>query len=250
VPTPSGGRFLYRSDMIQRKTYWNHERYTRQWHGQQYAGYPIIFQDGRIQGGVYHRGLPEESITIDPESDKQIYRQLEYGALEEALGRGAMNRKNVIQAIFKVVGQSLVYSKKGVQETLQREADMRGQDVLPRGSIVDLSAHLRAGTGVCRHQALACAWLLERFIARGELGGMPSVDNNEILSPSRNMDGHVWARHTEPCVDPHISVSILDVAQGYQGPLVGSGENAQWNYYRPDEMHLPGNTLDPALVQT
>lgn len=187
---------------------------------------------------------------MDPENDPALYRRLENDTLRAALELGYLNRRNVLRAVFETVTQRLSYSKSGVQETLRREAVMRGQTSLPRGSLVDLSVHLRASQGVCRHQALACGWLMQRFIAWGELSPVFSIDNNEIVSPQRELEGHVWARHTEPGLEPSVGVTILDVAQNFRGSLGDSFESATWNYGRPDELYLPSNTLDPALIQS
>jgi hypothetical protein len=118
------------------------------------------------------------------------------------------------------------YSQKGARQ-------IRLEHELASCQEIELGAFMRAGVGVCRHQALVCAAVLEDFKDAGYLDGHISVDRNERWNPDDEKDkgGHAWVRYTTPKGTPY----ILDVAQNYFGTLEDSTEAARWNYLRPEE---------------
>lgn len=221
--------------MLAAETHWNRERYIKEWYGTVYRGYPIIFRDDKIQGGVYKSYL-DVAITVDPSRDAQTYASLEVATVGEVFKRGRISRQNIISSIFDVVSHTMVYSEEVTKAVDQKK---RADDT------TDLSDYLREKAGVCRHQALACAWLMERFIESGDLDGRISVDANEILMADKHICGHAWARYAEST--DAASVTILDVAHNYLGPLVS--DETTWNYSRPEEWDSPGNDLPLELLK-
>jgi hypothetical protein len=88
---------------------------------------------------------------------------------------------------------------------------------------VTLGVFIEAGVGLCRHQNLACAAIIERLIDEDILRGTVSIDRN-----SSDEGGHAWCRYT----DPSGEVIILDVTQEYFGNIYGEHH---WDYRRPEE---------------
>jgi hypothetical protein len=72
-----------------------------------------------------------------------------------------------------------------------------------------LSVFVRRGFGVCRHQGLLAAYLLERLVDDGILQGHAGVERNELPDAG---GGHAWAIfHTS-----NESI-VVDPAMGFLG---------------------------------
>ena len=142
--------------------------------------------------------------------------------------RGGNYKGQSLQAVFDFVKQELPYSQEIVD-------DIEAGVIKRNGTIVDqkvgLKLYLEERGGVCRHQALFCAYLLERLCDEGFLYGKVSVDRNII--PGRG--GHAWCRYTNSAGE----VYILDVAQKFAGSLLSSiDDRRRWYYERPEEARL------------
>ena len=94
---------------------------------------------------------------------------------------------------------------------------------------IGLNRYLKSHAGVCRHQALLAAYLLEKLVDDGYLGGKVSVDRNVILG----LGGHAWVRYTTSWG----KVVILDIAQNCFGSLDKlKKEGTHWFYERPEDL--------------
>lgn len=194
--------------------------------GQTYKGRPIICKDSPINGGVWAVGqagvVIEEALVVDDRepSSRKPYDKLYRRAVQLASDKAGFHPHLALAATYKAVGEAITYSRSGLDQLLRqlaREPGTKGDHAegLRPGTKVDLSWFLLGGVGICRHQALAAAYVLERMIGNRMISGTVSADRSvRWMGPSGS--GHAWARYTPgPGEDP----VIIDVAEGYLGTL-------------------------------
>lgn len=202
---------------------WNYTRSARDVFGPEYGGRLLISRDMPVRGGVYFGAYGGEAIVVDPQKYPEAYHHYYGLAATRASVDGVIKKGNILQAVFDTVKVEIQYSRPGVERLTAN---------IPDGGKIELSSFMKAGVGVCRHQALACAALLERFQDEGHIGGTTSVDRSTTWNPRKDRhDGHAWTRYTPRSGQ----VVILDVAQDYFGFLEDVDPAEQWNYLRPEE---------------
>jgi hypothetical protein len=221
-----------------------HDKYPASWmyteamrheHGDMYLDRPLITRDSPINGGVYYGTYGGEAIVVDPENYPEQYDRYYKKATELASVDGRISRPDILNAVFDTVASEMTYSQDGVDDMLAAIATQRGLTDYPDGAKIELGAFMQKGVGVCRHQALVCAVMLEKFKKDGLIRGEISVDRNMQWNPRRaKHDGHAWARYTAQSGN----VIILDVAQEYFGRLEDTRDKDYWNYLRPNEQEI------------
>lgn len=190
------------------------ERYTKENGSPYYQGHLLIGRDTPIIGGAYFGCYGGEAIVVDPNSKPAVYSAWEQAVEDEATVKGKLDKNYVLHAIFNTVKDKMRYSKPNVENLLGRIAHEQGEESFVDGTKVDLSVFMNSGIGVCRHQALACGFLLERFVEREALTGQPRVLRNQMHSPDPSRTGgHAWAQYTTSGGQE----VVLDVAQDYIG---------------------------------
>ncbi len=199
-------------------------------HGETYLGRQIIRRDMDVRGGVFYGKFREssEAIVVDTDEYPDIYWDYFKDACDRARDdeSGEVIRSNVLGAVFDTVQANMRYSTKGVSNIRRAFGREDGHEI-------DLGVFMEVGVGVCRHQALACAALLEDFKEAGYLRGQVSLERSHRWDPDNDKDrgGHAWVRYTTYNGNPY----ILDVAQNYFGSVEDSTEEARWNYLRHEE---------------
>lgn len=190
-----------------------------------YGGRPLIGRDTVIHGGVYYGIYGGEAIVVDPANDPDIYSNW-MSAAADLIGGPVSDERAALRAVFKTVSDRMTYSENGVQATLEKVAQLSAGRESRDGDKVDLSVFMHEGVGVCRHQALACGFILEAFSSEGILRGETRVLRNAIKSPDpRIYGGHAWTQYTTPS---GFNI-VLDVAQNYIGSPDNSAETP-WRY--------------------
>ena len=189
-----------------------------------------------------------ESIVVDSKKYPEAFNKLQASyekTLHEITGgkKRRMTEEAKLKAIFETVSKAMGYdldyvNKLEAHVAKQPKADMRK---------VSLSAYLEEGKGVCRHMALAVAWLGGELARTGELSGAMTTGANVR---DKDNSGHEWARYT--AADG--SVYIIDPAQEHFGKLEDYIDDKEvWEYFRPGERQkyeaLKGKgDIDPAHV--
>jgi hypothetical protein len=205
----------------------------RQEVGDWWEGRPLIGQDTDINHGVYAGTYSGEGITVDIQAYPEEYQMLEdkvESKLAEMseLGVGLPRNELLLQAIFETVKETYTYSEKGVNRIIE-EYGASNPDIHRK---IPLNAYIKEGIGVCRHQALTQAVLIEKYIHAGELRGKVSVERSAQYNPQNELEGHAWVRYTNSAGQ----VYIADTVQDYFGILTDrSLDGAGWNYLRPEE---------------
>ncbi len=197
-----------------------------------WQGRDIIGRDRPINRGVYLGGREREAIVVDDQKQQalnDVYQDfLSRRQAKEA--QGIPFKQGVLDEAYNLTREVMPYSDTAVSELT------RG---LKPDQKVALESFIGKG-GVCRHQALLCAYLLERLAKEGKVAGHVSIDRNFV--PGRG--GHAWVRYTNSAGE----VFIIDPAQQFIGKIEQTGKNA-WFYERPKPQQTKG-TLGGKLVDS
>ncbi len=190
-----------------------------------FFGKHIIGRDTKINGGVYFTRPTNEVIVVDDTEDTElirIYTKL-FSQLREIRKETSLTTSILLTTIWNFVIAEMPYSSARVAQIITRASEQHD----PR---VSLSRYL--GGGVCRHQGLLVAYLLEKLITEHKIKGKKvSVDRNHTKD-----NGHAWARYTSSSG----AVWIIDPAKKYIGTLKNAKEDENlWPYARPED----GNTF-------
>lgn len=223
--------------------------------------YGETYVDGRVTIGrdtIINRERPGidirswrvdgESIVVDSKKYPEAFDKLQSSyekTLNEITGgkKRRITEEAKLKAVFETVNKAMDYDLDYVNRL---EADVAKQ---PKADMrkVALNAYLEEGKGVCRHMALAVAWLGGELARTGELSGTMTTGANVR---SKDNSGHEWARYTSA----DGSVYIIDPAQKHFGKLEDYIDDKKvWEYFRPGERQkyeaLKGQgKIDPADV--
>ncbi|NYZ80054.1 hypothetical protein H0N95_02270 [Candidatus Micrarchaeota archaeon] len=147
--------------------------------GDYYLGRKVIGRDTGINKGVYIGNGAREAIVVDRKYGA-IDRLFEK-AKQRATVNGVVDESRVPQAVFDTVKEAMpIQSREEVQKIIdEKKVGQEGK--------IALDIFIDRGVGVCRHDSLACAAVLEVFKEKGMIHGTPHVE--------RNIDergGHGW----------------------------------------------------------
>jgi len=197
---------------------WNKTHFMKQRLGidEFYQGRHIIHRDSKIDGGVYLGQGQREAIVVDSEKYPRL-RELYGEAKKKATENGSIKKDKILEAVYETVKEAMPIQDNDAVEKIIDEYSVRNDGK------ISLDVFLEEGVGVCRHDALACAALLELFGKDGITRGKASVDRN-----STNLGGHAWCRYKNSGNE----IYILDVAQDYIGKLEDA---SNWEYQRPED---------------
>lgn len=183
-----------------------------------YQGRPVIHRDSEVDGGVYLGQGQREAIVVDSKKYpmlNELYRE----AKEMATVNGVVQKDKVLSAVYKTVEEHLKPNERAVDLLLIKYG-------VENDGKVSLDTFIKEKVGICRHDALASAALLEHFKKDGYISGKASVDRN-----ATNAGGHAWCRYTNSAGE----IFILDVAQKFLGKLKDAKGQNRWEYERPEE---------------
>lgn len=212
----------------------------------------ILGRDLRINDSVYIGEGDREAIVIDDKKDASLRNA--YAEFIETRRQEAVDQANSRKNIFKKAFDALLNRKKDIRLTKEEFTDgiidsvfnyvkralpydkeiiaklekLSKQEGRSRSRKICLGEYLDESAGVCRHQALLAAYILEKLIKDGYLSGKVSVDRNKV----KGEGGHAWARYT----DADNETFIIDSAQDYCGRLADAKEG-RWKYARPEDGH-------------
>jgi len=200
--------------------------YIAEFEGNQYV-IPIIRRDSPIVGGVCMGASEREAFYVAHVSG--AINGMKENVRKRASYDGMLRRSKILRSIFEEVKESLPYDSGKVDQIVRNKG-------VENDGLISIGEFIRGKAGVCRHQAVASAALMEHFgkycTDNNRLRGKPSVDRNGFGGSA-----HTWARYTSY----NGSVIILDVAQDFISILNESTKNAieegkLWNYNRPDDI--------------
>jgi hypothetical protein len=169
-----------------------------------------------IQNGVYLGGSAREAIVVDGDSEAleyaydKLYARIIPDNPEQHLLR---NTPAILNTVEEVVQSLMDYEPDRTEELSQAHA----QDQL-----INLSTYVEAGVGVCRHQGLLAAYLLERLVLDGVLDGTVAIERNTIPDGGGT---HAWATFAEGN-----ELYVVDPAQGFTGTKAQARTQERWPY--------------------
>lgn len=191
----------------------------------EFQGRTIISRDTSINDGVYMVGGTGEAIVVDDQKQpelEEVYQDLLQKSQERAQREGTGIRRGILSEVLEIVKEAIPYDQAKIDQLHQSLGVRTGQKIA-------LGAYISQKGGVCRHQALLAAYLLERLGKEGYVNGKVSVDRN-FLADGR---GHAWVRYT----NSFGKIFIIDPAQNYIGRLnqVDEASGLRWFYKRPED---------------
>lgn len=203
--------------------------------GKRFGGRIPIGRDTTIDGGDAYVDIRSwvaggEAIVVDSKKYPTEFQKMigDYNTAHAELVRQGMGGEEAkLKAIFDTVSNTMEYDMDYVNnmEDFARSPASRAGNQRK----VTLNSYLKDGKGVCRHMALAVAWLGGELARHGVVSGSMTAEVNQR---SKDNAAHEWARYT--ATDG--TVYILDPAQKYFGTLAESlNRERTWEYFRPGE---------------
>ena len=187
-----------------------------------FQGRHIICRDSPVDKGVYLGGGQREAVVVDSEKYPAL-KALYNKAKQKATLIGVVQKDLILDSVYETVSEAMSGSEADVE-------DFIFQLNIAKDKKVTLDMFIEQGIGLCRHQALACAAILELFKKDGIIRGRASVDRNYV----ENWGSHSWCRYTNSLG----YIYILDAALkniGLIDDVSGPPEKGKWPYKRPGE---------------
>jgi hypothetical protein len=200
-----------------------------------FSGRHIIGEGTSINEGISLGGSAREAIVVEGSKqpalrrtyDRALRRVYDVARTFDANARyyedndiycGVQQR--VLAPVYQTVLQVMPYSSATVDRlTIGYENDRK----------ISLGRFVEEAGGVCRHQGLLAAYILERMQDEGELS-----DNDRVESDRNDVNGsaHAWARFTSS----DGTVYVVDPAQRFFGSIQDAQAYGRWPYARPGDL--------------
>jgi hypothetical protein len=190
----------------------------------------LIGREESVLGGIYAGSYGGEAIVVDYDRDPLFYDSIADQVVARATrADGSIDKSELLDGVYEVVSELLPYSKEAVDNVNEKYNIKDYQKI-------SLSVYVDEKAGVCRHQALLVATVLEILKNRGVTRGAASIERSIQWPEEGDPEGHAWVRYTNGSGE----VFIIDVAQNYIGTLEESQSREMgWNYLRPEEAKDP-----------
>lgn len=192
-----------------------------------FAGFPIMGSDTAINGYISVGEKEREAIVVDERNDEQLREATDqfFKFLKEQAEKNTCSEKEIALGCVYVFLQRVFPKKENLDSQLSEFINTYGDQSDP---VIYLGRFIQVHIGVCRHMAIFGAFLIEKMVSKGILGGRVSVDRNAISL----VGGHAWIRYTSK----QGSVCIIDATKKFIGTLEQSVKEQKWVYLRPEEM--------------
>lgn len=177
--------------------------------------YPVLGRNSeKINGGVYPGGSNREILVVD-DQDETIRES--YNELKSRLDQFFKNKKNrhekdILRKVYAYVEEKMPFDEDRVNMIT----------AFKENQLNSLGVFIRMKAGVCRHQALFIAYLLEKLKEENYLKGNFSMERNSI----KQVGAHVWIRYTRRDGLEY----ILDTALRFFGTKKEAKKKGAWKY--------------------
>lgn len=198
----------------------------------------IIGYDTPIYQGVYVGAGEREVIVVD---DTEAPRMQQ--AYDLALAK-SRELNDVVGGTYQTVLALMRYDDELVAQDVEefRNKKVNLNYFLQGGRIARSTGQTQEqGYGVCRHQALLAAYILEKMTREGAIRGSARIDRNTI----KGRGGHAWAVFRTPDGREY----IIDPAQEYAGPIEAAPTDG-WKYARPTDYNVNDDTVELTRPRT
>lgn len=122
--------------------------------------------------------------------------------------------RQVLQMVNKFTQTKMDYNLRRTEKLSRPHFNNHG--------IITLSEYVREGVGVCRHQCLLAALILEELVDQQKLWGKPRVERNEDTEVN---GAHAWAVF-DGLGEPY----VIDPAQDFVGTKEEARRQGRWKY--------------------
>lgn len=180
-----------------------------------YKNHAIIGRNSRsVRDGVYGTSS-SECVVVDDKNN--LIRKITADFVRE-LNRAdtqTLSYLNVLTLAEFQTANVMHYDKDAVEALSSPYYDNNG--------LIMMSDYVREGVGVCRHQALLVAHLVEEAIGQRIIGGSVGVERNHDLEAR---GAHAWAVY-RPVKGADV---IIDPAQHFVGTRKRAEQEKRWRY--------------------
>lgn len=184
-----------------------------------YMNHPILGRRSRsVDNGVYLGSSSREAIVVDGKS--QALREV-YGDVAAGLRWELRNNRTVpVEALLRNVTDK-------VQEVMpyDGEAAERISREYQGDQLVGLSRYVNEEAGVCRHQGLMAAYVIENLIRDNHITGNVGVERNTNLDVGGT---HAWAVYTPE--HGNEDAHVVDPAHDFVGTKAQARREGRWEY--------------------
>jgi hypothetical protein len=183
-----------------------------------YMNHPILGRESTsVDGGVYLGGTSREAIVVDGRSQvlQQVYGDISTELQRQTKEKDTLSERAVLQMVIHKVREVMPYDGP--------RAEAIGHN-FHGDRLIGLSAYVHERAGVCRHQALLSAQLIENLLHEGYMRGSTGVERNT----NEDMDGtHAWAVYKRGGDKEAI---VVDPTHSFVGTKTEAEKAGRWAY--------------------
>lgn len=185
-----------------------------------YMNHPILGRASKsVDGGVYLGGSDREAIVVDGKSIvmKQIYEAVASELRQPFERNETLPIQAVLMRVMSKVQEVMPYDSRKTEDiSRQHHGD----------KLIGLSTYVKERAGVCRHQGLLAAYIIESLIKDGQMSGAVGVERNTV----EDMGGtHAWAVYKSRNNGAE-EVIVVDPAQSFVGTKAQAQREGRWEY--------------------
>ena len=172
-----------------------------------------------VDGGVYLGGSAREAIVVDGKSVtlKQVYESVASELRQSFEIKETLPMRAILLKVLHKVQEVMPYDDRKTEDiSRQHHGD----------KLVGLSTYVKERAGVCRHQGLLAAYIVENLIKEGQMFGAVGVERNTV----EDMGGtHAWAVY-KTMSNGAEEVIVIDPAQSFVGTKAQAQREGRWEY--------------------
>lgn len=186
-----------------------------------YLNHPVIGRTSTsVDGGVYLGGSAREAIVVDGKSEtmKKVYESVLADLPPLSEHDGLLPLRALLLKVMHDVQITLPYDELAADEISAKHQDDK---------LIGLSTYVKERAGVCRHQGLLAAYIIERLINDGQMLGTVGVERNTVTEMGGS---HAWAifRPMRNVAEPSI---VVDPTHSFVGTKARARTENRWEYY-------------------
>lgn len=185
-----------------------------------YLNHPIIGRASKsVEGGVYMGGSAREAIVVDGKSVamQQVYEGIKSELQQSFSQNETLPLHAVLLKVMNRVQEVMPYDGPKTDDVSRQHHDDR---------LVGLSTYLKERAGVCRHQALSAAFVIENLVNDGHMTGSVGVERNTVYDLGGT---HAWAVYKTQSNGAD-EVIVIDPAQSFVGTKAQAQREGRWEY--------------------
>ncbi len=164
-------------------------------------------------------GSAREAIVVDGKSAavKQVYANIASDLQLSIERNDTLLTRAVLLKVMREVQEVMPYDEQRAEYISWEHHDDK---------LIGLSTYVKERAGVCRHQGLLAAYLIERLIKDDYMTGSVGIERNTV----EVMGGtHAWAVY-KTLVNGTEEVIVVDPAQRFVGTKVQAQSEGRWEY--------------------